>query len=128
MSTPLVTFANPRTAVRAYLDTQLDTLVGTVFPPTAPATGYLQVAWDGTPTLNYPITIRATIRVTCWHTNPTPAEDLALTVLGVLASSGGTVDLWQLVPLTGPLSGVDEDSGYWFASLTFRVSPRPTPL
>ena len=134
MSTPAVTFANPRTAIRADLDAALSQPVGTTFPTatqlgskTSPQPGYVQVAWDGTPASDYPVTIRATIRVTCWHINPTPAEDLAFLVLSILGSHGGDAELWQVLHLTGPLPGTDPDSGYAFAYSTFRVSPRPTP-
>lgn len=128
MSNIRVTFANPRTTVRAYLASQMSTEVGTVYPTAKPENGYVQVAWDGTPQTDYPVTIRATIRVTCWHINPTPAESLALVVLGILGGFAGDSSLWQAKHLTGPLSDVDSDTGYHFASLTFRVSPRPSAV
>jgi hypothetical protein len=136
VSAPAVTFANPRTAARALLDDRMAETVGTAFPTstqvgtkTAPTAGYLQVGWDGTPGTDYPATIHATIRVTAWHVNPSPAEDLALEALGQLASTDeGTATLWTVRHLTGPLSGVDADSGWNFSYITVRVSPKPTPL
>lgn len=124
MTTPAVTFANPRTSTRAYLDTAMAETVGTTFPTREQATaGYVQVAWDGTPTSWYPVTLRATIRVTAWHVNPSPAEDLAMAVLAALAPHTGA-DILAVQHLTGPLPGVDDDSGLHFAYSTFRVSPR----
>lgn len=136
MTALAVTFTNPRTSVRATLDSLLSETVGTAFPTAtdvgtkaAPSTGYVQVAWDGTPGTDYPVTIHATIRVTCWHINPTPAEDLCLRIVGYLGGRAeGDAGLWTVRHLTGPLSGPDEDTGWWFAYATFRASPKPTAL
>lgn len=127
MTAPAVRFNNPRTATRAYLGAHMSgSTVGTAFPTSAQAAaGYLQVAWDGTPSSDYPVTLRATIRVTAWHVNPSPAETLALDALAVLGSFAGDDVLFAVQHLTGPLSGVDEDSGLCFASCTYRVSPTP---
>jgi hypothetical protein len=119
-------FTNPRTTTRALLDEAMTVTVGTAFPSERPTNGYVQVGWDGTPITAYPATIRATVRVTAWHINPTPAEDLAMDVLSVLGGSAeGNGSLWAIHHLTGPLPGQDSDSGYWFAYSTFRVSPKP---
>lgn len=130
MTTPAVTFTNPRTAVRALLDSLMAETVGTTFPTKDQATGgYVQVAWDGTPNTDYPATIHATIRVAFWHINPTPAEDGCLRAVGLLGGEAdGDAGLWTIRHLTGPLSGVDEASRLWFAYATFRVSPKPTAL
>lgn len=134
MTIPAVGFTNPRTHTRAFLDSALAQPVGTTFPTatqlgskTTPLPGYVQVAWDGTPTSRYPATLYATIRVTCWHWNPTPAEDMALNdvLLAMATHAGGDAGVWTVLHLTGPLSGADPDSGYAFAYCTFRVSPRP---
>jgi hypothetical protein len=123
---PAVTFTNPRTSLRALLDTALTPTVGTSFPTARPDGGYVQVAWDGTPATQYPATIDATIRVVAWHTDQPKAETLALQVLAALGSqAAGTASLWSVQHLTGPLPGADEASGFWFAYSTFRVRPKP---
>lgn len=127
MTAPAVRFTNPRTTTRAYLAARLPAnAVGSRFPTTTQAEGgYVQVAWDGTPSTDYPVTIRATIRVTAWHIDPSPAEELALEALAQLASHPGDASTWAVQHLTGPLCGVEESSGLAFASCTYRVSPRP---
>lgn len=133
MTTPAVRFERPRAPIIDHLDDRLTQPAGSHFPGEEevgtrdePTDGYLQVAWDGTPASDYPVTIRASLRVTAWHWNPTPAEDLALDVLAELgALAGGNQQLWTVKHLTGPLAGQDRDTGYHFASCTFRVSPKP---
>jgi len=138
VSIPLVTFADPEVAVVDYLTTALagrsesytsGVTVGAFYPRSstdAPVQPFVQVSWDGTPTVPYPITERATIRVTCWADNPGPAKLTAQLVQGLLAVHPGDTGVFAVQILTGPLPARDPDTGLFGVSLTCRVSLRPT--
>lgn len=125
MSNPRVSFANPRRAVIDFLEGKIAEPVGAEFPSVAPA---VQVAWDGTPSVVYPVTQRASVRVTAWADGPTAAEALADKCVGFLATHPGDASVWGVQVLTGILPGFDDASGRHFASATFRVSTKPTTL
>lgn len=106
--------------------------VGVWYPatssPETPALPFVQVAADGTPVLEWPVTGRATVRVTVWHKNPGPAAQTAALVLGLLAEHPGDDRLWAVHPLTGPLAAVDPNGGAHLSSLTVRASVKPATL
>lgn len=124
-------FADPERAVVDRLDAQLAEPVGTFYPRSsmeAPVVPFVQVGWDGTPSVRYPVTQRATVRVTVWHTQPTAAKALAARVQALMLSWLGDDDVWAVQALTGPLPTRDPTTGHILVSATYRVSVRPTPL
>lgn len=130
MTKPLVTFADPEHAIIDYLTGKTAATAGSFFPKsstdTPPSLPFLQVAWDGTPTVRYPVTQDPTVRLTWWDENPTPAKaGLALAQAHMLAHPGDA-NVWNVLPLTGGLPSRDPDTGLWLCTATFRVSVRPT--
>lgn len=106
--------------------------VGVWYPtsstPETPALPFVQVATDGTPGMDWPVTARATVRLTVWHRNPGPAAQAAALILGLLAEHPGDDRVWAVQPLTGPLAAVDPNGGAHLSSLTVRVSVRPAEV
>lgn len=114
-----------------YLDAVTSTPVGAFYPKSstdAPSVPFLQVGWDGTPVVQYPITQRATIRLTAWASQPTQAKQILLEAQGRMLSHTDTDGIWAIQALTGPLPARDPDTGLYLVSATFRVAARPTPL
>lgn len=125
------TFADAERSIVDYLNSVLAENVTTGFPtPNAAATftSAVQVAWDGTPTVEYPVTERATVRVTAWAKQPTTAKALAGKVQGLVLSHPGDASVFAVHPLTGRLPGRDADTGLFFCSFTCRVSTVPTAV
>jgi len=99
--------------------------------PTTWTTGtkpHVQVALDGTPSVQYPIMARASIRVTCWHAYTTTAKALAALCQALLCAHPGSVSVASVQPLTGVLPARDPDSGAQLASVSVRVNLRMTVL
>lgn len=129
--TQLVEFPDPERAIIGYLDAKLTEPVGSFYPKSsadAPVVPFVQVAWDGTPTVEYPITARATIRVTCWTAQPTAGKVLAATIQGLMLTHPGDDAVWAVTALTGLLPARDPGTGYFLTSFTSRVSLRPTAV
>lgn len=138
---PLVTFGDAEAAMRSYLLAawaargeayKPDTISNTFPTAGALAAGqvHLQVTLDGTPTVEYPATERATVRFTYW-TNagaPSDAKRGAAITQGLVATHPGDAAVWSTRILTGRLRGTDPDTGNQFASFTARVTLRPTAL
>lgn len=129
---PVVEFADAERAIVDYLSTKLpDVNVGTFFPKSstdAPSVPFLQVGWDGTPAVVYPVTQRATVRLTAWGSSPTPAKALFARAQGYLSAHPGDASVWSTVPLTGGLPTRDPDTLLFLCSGTFRVNVRPSAL
>lgn len=130
MSKPVVVFADPQRAVIDYLAPLLtDTTVGATVPTgssSAPVAPYLLVAWDGTPTVSWPATQAATVRLTAFCATPTKAKALLAQAQGQLLAHPGDAAIWSTQPLTGGLTAVDPDTQLHMCSATFRVNVRPT--
>lgn len=102
------------------------------FPATALAGNatHLQVELDGTPTVEYPATERATVRFTFWSapSSQDNAKNGAAVTQAFVATHPGDDDVWSTRILTGRLKGVDPDTRNNFVSFTARVSLRPQAL
>lgn len=138
---PLVVFPDAERAALDYLEPLLSARsesykpvgFGNTFPKTAPASGttFLQVELDGTPTVAYPSTERATVRFTVWAASKTEggnAKKAASLVQGLIATHPGDSSVFATTILTGRLKGTDPDSGLPFVSFTARFTLRPTAL
>lgn len=137
---PLVVFPDAEKAALDYLKPLLSARseshkpvgFGNAFPATAPAAGttFLQVELDGTPSVAYPSTERATVRFTVWAAagEPSKAKSAASLVQGLIATHPGDSSVFATTILTGRLKGTDPDSGLPFVSFTARFSLRPTAL
>lgn len=91
---------------------------------------HLQVTLDGTPTVEYPATERATVRFTYWTNGdaPSDAKRGAAITQGLVATHPGDSSVWSTRILTGRLKGTDPATGNQFVSFTARVTLRPTAL
>lgn len=138
MTKPLVTFADPEAVARTYLAAQFSpraevykpATIGNTFPSTTLSgnTTHLQVELDGAVVDNYPVTERATLRVTVHAapTAPTNAKSLAALTLGLLYAFPGNASAYSAVPLTGRLKAVDPATKNQMVSFTVRLNMRPT--
>lgn len=83
---------------------------------------HVQVGHDGTPSGRYPITAKATVRLTAWASSTTAAKTLAGLVQGLLLihPGGGGVGSTQF--LTGNLPARDPSTGAQLASNTTRIN------
>lgn len=90
---------------------------------------YVQVALDGTPTVQYPVLWIATVRVTCWSSSPTKAKDRARLCEGLLLTHPGdrAVGVVGCLPGTGVLRTKDPDTKAALASITVRMKLRGLP-
>lgn len=95
---------------------------------TTASTQHLQVALDGTPSLQYPILARATVRLTAWASSTTAAKALVSLAQGLMCSHPGDVSVSSVQALTGVLPARDPDSGAQLASVTVRVNLLMTVL
>jgi len=95
---------------------------------TTTSTQHVQVALDGTPSLEYPVLARATVRLTAWASTTTVAKSLVSLAQGLMCSHPGSPTIASVQPLTGVLPTRDPDSGAQLASVTVRVNLRMTVL
>lgn len=131
MTKPAVTFPDPERAVVDYLTTvaagqfPAGTTIGVGVPagwvPTSPT--HIEVAWDGTPGLAWPVTADATIRVVVHAATTTLAKRDALLAQGLLCASGWPASL-TIQPLTGVLPAQDPSTHAELASFTVRCRVR----
>lgn len=136
-------FPDPRPAVAAILNAAKPSrwpsaVVATAFPsPDAaeslgvawPMAGpWIQHAWDGTP-VQQSNRQGATVRVTVWQPKGKPgdAATLAQLVLAALLD-GGSGTVWRFTPGSGPLPGVDNDTGFPFCTFTVTAETRPSAV
>lgn len=115
--------------VRDYLETALaarsqDVTVGVDLPTiwTTETKPHVQVALDGTPSVNYPVLWKATVRVTAWSSSTTTAKALAALCQALLCAHPGDVSVASVQPLTGVLPTRDPDTGAQLASVSVRVN------
>lgn len=140
MSKPLVTFADAEAAVIDYLKAAFTGAIADRRPgritadiPTAALAQdaqWVQVNLDAS-SADYPITERATVRVTC-HTAPghrSAASDLASLVQGLLLTYPGGGPAFSVRPGVGrsrPI--VDPPTKNFMVWFTVRVNLRPVPV
>jgi hypothetical protein len=129
-----VTYPDVERAVVDYLTDELDAgpTVGVDLPggwtPDASPT-HVQVALDGTPIVNHPVNIGATIRVTVWARTKTEAKAVALLAHGHLLAYAGGGGFVNILPLTGPLPATDPDHhNAELCSITVRATVASTPI
>lgn len=136
---PLVTFPDAEAAMRDYLgplwaarsESYKPDVISNKFPGAlAVGATHLQVELDGTPTVEYPATERATVRFTYWtHAlAPDDAKDGAAITQALVATHPGDSDVWSTRILTGRLKGQDAATKNRFVSFTARITLRPIKL
>jgi len=135
MSKPLVVPADAERVTIDYLAVTLagrgeDATVGVTVPQKWGKTTkpHVQVALDGTPVVQYPCLVRATVRVTVWHASTTTAKRLANLCMGLLLAHPGDADMAGCLPGTGVLPAVDPATKAQLASITVRAKLRMTVL
>lgn len=135
MSKPLAVTPDAERVVVDYLTAALaaraqDVTVGVVVPAAwvAGTKAHVQVALDGTPSVQYPILWRASVRITAWHASTTTAKALAALCEALMCAHPGSVSVASVKSLTGVLPTRDPDSGAQLASVSVRVNLRGTVL
>lgn len=131
---PLVMFPDPEAVARTYLIAEFAARGEAYKPatvtnafPTAALTGnttHVQVELDGGFTDDYPVTERATLRVTCYSapTSQTNAKNLASLTQGLLYTFPGSSEAHGTYPLTGRLKTVDPTTRNNIVSFTIRIN------
>lgn len=101
-----------------------DVTVGVDLPATWTTTTkpHVQVGHDGTPSGRYPITAKATVRLTAWASSTTAAKALAALAQGLLLVHPGDAGVGSTQFLTGNLPARDPTTGAQLASNTTRVN------
>lgn len=89
---------------------------------------HVQVAWDGTPFMEWPVTTRPTIRVTVWASSPSEAKRLAAVAQGVLLSHPGGDGVSAIQPGVGVMPARDDDTQAELAWFTVLATVRNVPL
>lgn len=141
MSKPLVTFGDPETAIRSYLDAAFTGSLAAskpdyvkADPPSLPLgdRSYVQVQLDGTPSsADYPATDRATVRINCCTGagHRTDVKALASLVQGLVSVHPGDATVFGTYPLMGRSAVVsDPDTKNLMVWFLVRVNLRPTPV
>ena len=133
------TFTNPKNAaidlveslIAGRSETYLSGATVSAKFPTAGTPKHVQVEWDGTPVVAYPVTERAAVRVTCWLPKGQRSNviDMAGVVQGLLLNeSRGSSDLLAIYPGGGRLPGTDPATGFAFCTFTVRASTKPSAV
>lgn len=91
-------------------------------------TPHLQVALDGTPRIDHPVTHHATVRLTARAKSTTEAKELAARAQGLLCAHPGGGGIASTTPLTGVLPARDPQTNAEIASTTTRVIVRSTEI
>lgn len=129
----LYVFPDPRAEVAAILSAAKPArwptaTISTAFPAAALTVPHIQHAWDGTPDqqLNRQAT---TIRVTAWTPKGKVSDGISLAqlVLAVLLDAG-TSSAWRLTAGSGPVPGIDPDTGLPFCTFTVTAETRPSAV
>lgn len=130
MSKPLAAAPDAEIVAVQYLTAALvahgeTVTVGVVIPTTSTwtaSTKFIQVALDGTPTVEYPVMERASLRVTAWAGSTTEAKRLCRVVLAMLLSHPGGNGVGSIRPLTGCLPTKDPTTGAQLATGSVRMN------
>ena len=129
----LVTFADPEAVAKSALTAQLaarseaykPATITNAFPKAALSgdVTHLQVELDGAPGADYPVTERATVRVTAYSApgKQSHAKNLASLAQGLLYAYPGDADVHGFQPLTGRLKTTDPATGNNLVSFTVRA-------
>lgn len=140
MAKPLVVFPDPEAVARSYLLSEFaardeDYKPATITNkfPTAALTGnttHIQVELDGSLVADYPVTERATLRVTCYSapTSQDNAKDLASLTQGLLYTFPGNAEAHGAYPLTGRIKTVDPTTRNNIVSFTIRLNMKAIAL
>lgn len=136
----LVTFPDAAAAAVGYLRDQLaarpepyaaGATVGTRVPdarsPEDPRLPLVLVAVDGSTPAPSRLTSTVLLRVSVWHTDEDQAHDLAQLAAGLLHVLAGPV-IRSTRPGSGPVEGIDPDSGVALSTLTVTANVVPVPL
>lgn len=135
----LVIFADPEAVAKSVLTTAFVARPETYKPsgsaitntfPTSALTGdvtHLQVELDGVPGGDYPVTERATVRVTAYSApgKQNNAKALASLAQGLLYTFAGNSDCYGFTVLTGRLKTIDPTTKNNIVSFTVRANMRP---
>lgn len=107
-----------------------DVTVGVNIPTTwtTATKPHVQVGWDGTPEVTYPVLWRCSVRVTAWSSSTTTAKALAALAHGLLLSHPGSAEVGSIRPGTGVLPTKDPDTGAQLASVSVQVNLRGSVL
>lgn len=95
---------------------------------TSASPDHLEVAWDGTPTVAWPVSADATIRLVARAGSTSAAKALAAKAQGRLVAHMGDTTIARIRPLTGVLPARDPDTDAELASCTVRVTVRSQPI
>lgn len=140
MVKPLVMFPDPEAVARTYLlaefaargEAYKPATITNSFPTSALAgnSTHVQVELDGVPGDDYPVTERATLRVTCYSapTAATNAKNLASLTQGLLYAFPGNEQAHGVAPLTGRIKTVDPATRNQIVSFTVRMNMRAIVL
>ena len=135
MSKPLAVPPDAERVIVDFLTTALaarsqDVTVGVDLPTTWTTTtkDHVQVALDGTPSVQYPILWRASVRITWWASSTTRAKAGVALCQALLCAHPGSVSVASVQPLTGVLPTRDPDTGAQLASVSVRVNLLGTVL
>lgn len=105
--------------------------VGTRVPdarsPEDPNLPLVLIAVDGATPAPSRLNSQVLLRISVWHADSDQAYDLAELVAALLHTAGGPV-IRSTRPGTGPVPGIDPDSGVALATLTLTANIAPTPL
>ncbi|GAA1406267.1 hypothetical protein GCM10009639_53940 [Kitasatospora putterlickiae] len=105
--------------------------VGTKVPdarsPEDPRLPLVLVALDGATPHPSRLNAEVVLRISVWHADNDQAHDLAQLAAALLHTAAGPV-IRSTRPGTGPVPGVDPDSGVALATLTLTANIAPTPL
>jgi hypothetical protein len=101
-----------------------DVTVGVDIPTTwtTATKPHVQIGWDGTPEVQYPILWRASVRITAWSSSTTTAKALAALCEALMCSHPGSAQVASVQSLTGVLPTRDPDTGAQLASVSVRVN------
>lgn len=113
-----------------YLAPLLDETVGVGLPDnwTKTSGNHLQVALDGTPSLQHPITATGTVRLVAWSASTSEAKALTAKAQGLLAAHPGGGGIATTRPLTGVLPARNPEHQAELASTTTAVTVRSDPI
>lgn len=128
---PLVQMPDAEKETRALLADLLDGPTVSVGVPQGwtPASGsHVEVAWDGTPSMEWPVSADATIRLVARAASTSAAKALCAEAQGRLVAYMGDDVIARIRPLTGVLPARDPATNAELASCTVRVTVRSQPI
>jgi len=91
-------------------------------------TPHVQVAWDGTPSMEWPVYTRPTVRIVARAETTEQAKRLAAVTQGLLLAHMGGEGVTNIRPGVGIFPGRDEDTQAEIAWFTVLATIRTVPL